>query len=276
MRIMTSNIWADTVGNEAAVRDELLVKVYEKYTPDVIGFQEVSPGWYESCLFEKLSREYTIVGAQYLGINNYVPIALKKKYSVIALGFEYLEQTPSQSKSICWVVAESDGSKFALCNVHFWNMKGTEKEELKKKLENRFGKVAYFTKEEHDHLRVQNAEQTVSIMNRLHQKYQCPVFLTGDMNTNRSAEIFRVYEENYIENLFDLAVEKDMVCSYHGYPIRGTDNRFHGNKTTKDYTASIDHILGMGLQGAVKKYCIVEDQDALDATDHSPVFAEIE
>ena len=35
-------------------------------------------------------------------------------------------------------------------------------------------------------------------------------------------------------------------------------------------------MLGMGIQGTVMQYRIVEDQKALDAIDHSSVFADVE
>ena len=39
---------------------------------------------------------------------------------------------------------------------------------------------------------------------------------------------------------------------------------------------SIDHMVGYGEGYKVSEYYIVEDQDALDATDHSPVYVDIE
>ncbi len=63
---------------------------------------------------------------------------------------------------------------------------------------------------------------------------------------------------------------------HHGNPIRGADGRFHGKKTVENCESSIDHIIGMGADFTVKQYRIVEDQDALDATDHSPVYADVD
>jgi endonuclease/exonuclease/phosphatase family metal-dependent hydrolase len=48
------------------------------------------------------------------------------------------------------------------------------------------------------------------------------------------------------------------------------------NSDEFDYMASIDHIVGLGDGYKVLQYRVVEDQDALDASDHSPVFADIE
>lgn len=45
--------------------------------------------------------------------------------------------------------------------------------------------------------------------------------------------------------------------------------------TEKDHTYSIDHIVAYGEGYKVLTYKIVADQYALDATDHSPVYADI-
>ena len=124
MRIMTSNIWGDYFNNSTIGRDDKLYGVYQKYAPDVIGFQEVTKGWYESSLFEKLSKDYCFIGTELFGSKNYVPMALKKELILIAKGFEYLENTPDSSKAITWAVVKQNGIVFALCNTHFWWMRG--------------------------------------------------------------------------------------------------------------------------------------------------------
>ena len=45
--------------------------------------------------------------------------------------------------------------------------------------------------------------------------------------------------------------------------------------TSDTWEKSIDHI-GAENRTAAERYIVVTDQDALDATDHSPVFADIE
>lgn len=42
MRLMTTNIWGDYFDNPVDVREDNMYKVYENYSPDVIGFQEVN------------------------------------------------------------------------------------------------------------------------------------------------------------------------------------------------------------------------------------------
>lgn len=279
MRIMTNNIWGDYFGNEVESRQDNLFAVYEKYSPDILGFQEVTESWHKSALFEKLEENYHLIGIEKYNWYNFVPIAVKKSLEVISFGFERLHGASDKSKSICYVVAENKdtGNRIAVCNTHFWWMQGNECERDKRMLKNAVGeKIAYQSPEEHNALRTKNAKQLAMLMAELKEKFNCPVIAMGDMNTTISSDVFRVYEERGISHFFDKAKERDTVCSVHGNPLRGEDGKFHGKKTTEDYTSSIDHIIGLGNGYNVLCYRVIEDKEALDATDHSPVYADID
>ena len=257
MRIMTSNIWGDYFGNPVSQRAEQLYDVFQKYNPDILGFQEITESWYKSPLFEKLNRDYQFVGTELRDNDNYVPLIYKKeKFTLLAKGYERLFDTHDPSKAITWAVLESkeDANRFVVCNTHFWWMQG---------------------KQEHNVIRNKNAMQLSKLMKVLKEKFECDVFAFGDMNTTISSDIFKVYAKNGIKHLYDLAEEKDNISSHHGDPLRGEDDKYHGSKTFKDSTHSIDHIIALGEEFKVMQYRIVEDQDALDATDHSPVYVDI-
>lgn len=117
MRIMTSNIWGDYFNNPTVGRDEQLYGIYQKYNPDVLGFQEVTKGWYNSSLFESLRRDYYFVGIERFAANNFVPLAIKKDFSLLAKGFEYLENTPDVSKAITWAVVRRNGVVMAFSSI---------------------------------------------------------------------------------------------------------------------------------------------------------------
>ena len=65
------------------------------------------------------------------------------------------------------------------------------------------------------------------------------------------------------------------VSTHHGDPVRGEDNLFHGEATLRTAEHSIDHIICMGAASPIE-FRVVEDQDALDATDHSPIWCDFE
>lgn len=254
LRIMTTNIWGDYFNNPANVRKDNMYKVYENYKPDVIGFQEVEKSWYKSGMLEKLAEEYTLIGTSLRDSFVYVPLAFKKKFRLKANGYEYLDYTTDDSKAITWAVIASYEKTFAVCNTHFWWMTG----------------------EEHDLVREKNAAQLAKLMKVLYERFNCPVFAFGDMNSCCTSKIFtKIYPNAGIAQLYDEASEKDNICSHHGDPIKNTDGSFSGQKTNKDHTHSIDHIVGFGEGYMVLRYKVVEEQYALDATDHSPVYADI-
>ncbi len=254
MRIMTSNIWGDYFGNPVEGREGLLFEIFKRYSPDVLGMQEYTLGWYKGNMYNWLSEEYYPVGTELYNNINYVPMAIKKEYKLLNYGYEYLENTPDISKGITWAVIEKEDKRLVVCNTHFWWKTGAE----------------------HDVIRVENARQLVSLMKHLNGRYNCPVFAFGDMNTVISSRVFEVYSENGVRHLFDLATEKDTSSSHHGDPVLGKDGRYHGAKTDKDFNFSIDHIVVLGDVKTVLQYRIIEDIEALDATDHSPVYADLE
>lgn len=258
MRIMTTNIWGDYFNNPVGVREQNVYNVYKTYTPDVIGFQEITDGWYKSNLFNWLSDEYFFVGTELTDNRNYVPMAIKKNFELIAKGYEALANTPDASKAITWaVIKEKNEQKlFGVCNTHFWWKPG---------------------KEEHDVLRAENAMQLSELMKYLSRRFKCPVFAFGDMNCTRSSQAFGVvYTVNGVVPLFELTKERDDVCSIHGNPVADSEGYYHGEKPVLDQRASIDHIVAIGDGFKVLQYRVVDEQYALDASDHSPVFADIE
>ena len=256
MRIMTSNIWGDYFKNPVEVRQDGLLTVLKKYNPDVLGLQEVTKGWYESKLFNVLCEDYECVGTELSNNSNYVPLVYKKGYELISKGYERLSEVSDVSKAITWAVIKNTETlnTVAVCNTHFWWMLGAE----------------------HDILRVQNAKQLVKVMQYLNQKYSCPVFAFGDMNCLLTSGAFDVYRENGIKYLFDIAKKKDNVSTNHGNPVSGDDGLYHGKRTELDNNHSIDHIICLGDGFEVLQYRVIEDQDVLDATDHSPVFVDVE
>ena len=289
MRIMTSNIWGDFFQNPTRLRTDALYRVYQNYTPDVIGFQEAAQGWYDVDLFWKLGENYHLIGTECCNNTNSTPLAVKKEYTVLSYGHEQLERTPDWSKSITWAVLEKAKQRLAVCNTHFWWMRGPVSAQLKEKCH-----ASGYDLQDHNALRAQTAAQLSNLMHALHTRYTCPVFAFGDMNATISEEVFAVYAKNDIRHLFDLAKEKDTTCSIHGDPVRGEDGFFHGKRVTPDYLkrmravlelpedpaaegylTSIDHIIALGENFEVSQYRVVEDQDALDATDHSPIYVDL-
>lgn len=276
LRIMTSNIWGDYFGNPVTVREDQLTEVYARYSPDVLGFQEATVSWWESKLFVALKEEYTMVdvdkevkawyatasegeesmtGRPECNQQNFVPLFYKTaKYDCLEKGWEHYDLTPDPSKAFTWAVLKDKetGKVFGVFNTHFWWMSGPI----------------------HDELRKKNSEQMLQRMQKINEKYQTTVIAFGDMNSTPESLAFRALMENDIHNLRVEAPEVPMMCSYHDEPELGEDGIYHSKKTELSWEYSLDHIVSLGAVD-VLNYQIVEDQDALDASDHSPVYADI-
>ena len=259
IRIMTSNIWGDYFGNEVQVREDQLFEVYQKYACDVIGIQEVTPGWHRSTLMTNMKA------AGYLVLNNaptefsgYNVLFVKAdRFTVHRSGFEQLTHTEDGSKNIQWAVLidKESEKRVAVCTAHFEYRGGPQ----------------------YDEAREFNAEQMVWRMRYMMHHYGCvAAFGMGDMNAGLSSSIFKVYEKRGMKQMADLAPTYPTFSTYHGYPVRGEDGRYHGKATQNPYAMSLDHIVGTEGDYRVLDYCVVTDQAALDATDHSPVYVDLE
>lgn len=260
IRIMTSNIWGDYFGNEVEGREDNLLEVYKRYSPDIIGMQEATESWNRSNLFVSLMRSgYLLLSNTNMssGANNFTPIFVKEdRFKWISSGFEYLEDTDDRTKSIQWTVLEDKyyGTKIAVCNTHFEYRGGAE----------------------YDAAREGNAKQLAALMLKLKEEFGCESsFGMGDMNTTIYSSVFTVYDDNDIQKLADLAPEEPVCSTIHRNPVRGDDGQFHGVRTCSPFKNAIDHIVGTEGTYSVIDYQVVIDEEALDASDHSPVFADI-
>ena len=256
LRILTANIWGDYFGNPVSVRENGFIEGFAAYDPDVIGMQEVTANWHKSKLFEALAERYEIV-SDFEGVaNNFVPLAYKKdRFDLLESGFHYYTETPDTSKAYTYAVLENkeNGQVFAVCNTHFWWKSGAE----------------------HDQIRLLNAQELVACMTGLHEKYDCPVFAFGDLNCSAFAGPFLVFSENDVVRLRDVAQSFSKKSSHHGDPKLGDDGLYHGKLPTNPEVKSLDHIIGIRGDYQVSTYQLVLDQGVLDASDHSPVYADI-
>ncbi len=278
IKIMTSNIWGDYFGNPVEVREMGLFDTYMRYDPDILGMQEATVAWGDSRLFKLLCDKYTFVpvdkivakwyednaddeGVKDLRLRgksaeqNFVPLVYKSdKYDLVDYGWHHFTDTIDPSKCVTWALLcdKKTDKKFGVCATHFWWMTG----------------------EEHDRLRDKNAFEMLNIMKEIRNKYECPVFAFGDFNCFVGSTAFGVLMNGGCTNMQKAARETSEICSIHGDPVRQDDGTYKGYTTDKTSEYSIDHIICLG-EVDVLKYDIITDVDALDATDHSPVMAEV-
>lgn len=258
IRLMSSNIWGDYFGNEVAVRDRQLEKIYRKYFPDILGLQEMTPNWWKSEMWSDLSDEYEFVPVPTNGKNNYVPMLYRKStVKIMDSGWHLYHEKLDRSKGYTWAVFREykTNQLFAVFNTHFW------------------WKEDYMT--EHDVIRYYNAMELVTAMKKIGEIYDCPVFFMGDLNCREESLAWDFFKNHGWETSYRVAKEYSEMASWRENPERGEDGFYHGKTTEKTKEKSIDHI-GMKKESVVLKQEIVIDQEALDASDHCPIFADIE
>lgn len=257
MRIMTANIWGDYFGNAVSAREDDMFKVFDEYKPDVIGMQEVTPNWYAGSLFKNLSGEYNFSGTEIYNSANYVPLAYRKGLKLLAKGNEPVAVEAGVTKELTWAVLEREDSKvFGVVNAHYWYMKRGDVDNL---------------------LRDKNALQSVELIKYINGRFHCPVFIFGDLNCTMSSSVFTsIFASANVKHAYDLAKVKDDIKSHHGNPVVDENGKYHGKTTDLDHTHSIDHIMAYGNGYEIKAFKVITDQNALDASDHSPVYADVE
>jgi len=258
VRIMSSNIWGDYFGNEIAVREDQLFDTFERYAPDVLGMQEATTNWRQSALFRNLAREYEFIDTGLFTDNNYTPLLYRRKFfDLIDSGFTKFSDTPDNSKSFTWAVLQykQNGKQFGAISTHWW--------------------WKNIGRAEDDALRVSNAAEVTQLALELVEKYGIPVFAFGDFNSRYACPSIAYLREQGWKYAQEEAEVTMAVSTHHGDPKRGEDGLYHGEATLRTAENSIDHIVYLGNASPIE-FRVVEDQDALDATDHSPIWCDFE
>jgi len=262
VRIMSFNIWGNcpkdtTISN----RDDLAAVILLRYLPDSVGFQECSPRMRSEAtnIFQLISSEYDEVPAAATNEkkNNYTPIVYRRKaLKLLDYGWHcFVGLNDGGSKSITWALFEclADGRKFIHINTHYY-YKSTDA-----------GRAA----------RVTNTGETLALMVDLLEKYPVPVFFTGDFNCRADEPPVEVLCRFGIKDVRYTAAESSPWRSHHAVPTynAGSDTFAQGVHPTDEREQSIDHIFSCG-EAAAEKFVTVVDSEALDASDHCPIYAD--
>lgn len=255
IRLMTSNIWGDFFGNPVGPRAPLLEKVFERYVPDILGLQEVGKNWWASTLIDALQKRYTQVPVETQGKLNCNPIFYDaERFELLECTFHLFHEELDYSKGWnCGVFREKErGGIFAVYNTHFW---------WKADLNN-------------DVIRRYNAMETICAMKETAAKYDCKVFLMGDMNCKCDSLAWNYVRQQGWETSFLCTEQSSPYSSNHHDPKIHEDGSCTGSTTDEPKEDSIDHI---AIPAGVRVLCqhAVIDQEALDSSDHSPVYADV-
>ena len=178
MRIMDANILAEYdswstlpegVPPVPGYRAEIFLAHLALYDPDVVGLQEVSPAWVKAIREGLDPEQYALIGVTSETANeNFSPILYRTdRYELVDWDmYNYSVGNNARCRRVTWAVFEDreTGERFALANTH-WD--GNNAQGLR-----------------------QSAEIAATI-NGIAAQYQCPVFSTGDYNSNENTDTYK-------------------------------------------------------------------------------------
>lgn len=252
VRIMSYNVlhpdWNDMI--KITGRNENFLAIINRYMPDVVGLQEAGAKWHkfwkphliDTGIYSTACRKSNAEGF------TYNTSAILYKMDTLKLLDEYVLDLDKNSATRVLSVAVfeyiADGSRFVVCNTH------TAPSNAPEEYNRHFG----------DLMKMIPAEM---------EKYAgLPFILTGDYNTDEEFEMFTTFMNAV--NVNTAKYEADVVVREHA-----TYKGWKDEELNPDRLYVVDHIF-VNEMTDVKLYNVVIDQEAQDASDHLPVYADIE
>lgn len=275
LRIMSHNLWNRTLNIpnweekgldcSAALRMKSHIRVYGELKADVIGCQEMNKDMYEIVKLYAMEAglPYTIVWG------NFTPFIYRADklellesdyilYPEKVEGFEgAFNDVASKSCNLAVFRNKEDSKIFIFATTHLWWMSD----------ENQAGS---------SEVRKLQLKMATELIGKYQKKYNnAPVVLLGDMNTgyNTPAIQYALNEAGYL-HAHDIAT--DFAHEGVGYNDCGWNGP--GDKWwDKPFEEAIDHILVKDVkENAVKRFDRYTPDYYLSASDHAPVYVDIE
>ena len=285
MKFMTFNIWGDYFKNPVPEREKSVFNVIRRHAADFVSLQEVTPNWWNSMVFTNAAAAgYAVVrGDEDLALSrafarppkdadrirkgrnwvNHEPLLYHAdRFALLDSGVEFYNLTLQVEKSVTWGVFEdrTSGRRLIAFATHFWHMGGREG----------------------DAHREYNVLKVIETLNRVKAKWgELPVIGGGDLNENFGSHhpvVQSKFADYGFVNAKSEADVTDPRSTLPGRPKRGADGKFHGvpGNTEGPKRCWLDHVLYTPETIHATKHAVVIDQDALDASDHSPVIVDFE
>lgn len=267
IRIMSFNILASDWNNKPKVegRDDLVRDVVSRYAPDVIGMQEVNAEWYASLGEDFGTYKFVNEGKNKIWGNvNYSTIAYNTEtVTLVKWGQSaFVVNYNKNCRNLMWAIFEMKNEpdkRFVVTSTH-WDLTSDR--------------------------RVHQAIEMSGHLAILGEKYELPMFCTGDYNTRENGNEYHVFTAlTGFKDAKFAAEKKGLVAS--------TSHLGDGTGTAEDLTSgywklgpvsyrtshintvqSIDHIFATP-QSEILYYDTVADEAALNASDHCSVYIDV-
>lgn len=247
LRIMSFNILCELWNELATIpgRDDNIAIALLSYRPDVVGLQEVSDKWYPY-LDAQFGEDYVFVDRKTdKNLTNFSPLIYNPQTTTLldhdVQSFAVGNNPKLRVASWGHFESKANGARYVVINTH-WDLSANLS------------------------ARTSQATEMAELVNTLKAKYNCPVITTGDYNTRASDTQFELYTTN--ASLFDARLTANTVnraCKTN-----------HTLATPSDLAdgEAIDHIFGSS-EIEFLFYNVLVDQLLIDASDHYPIYVDI-
>lgn len=256
IRIMSHNIWCGEVHN----RDLHLAEIYFRHAPDVLALQEMTQNLYDSRLLSLLEEKYELLKPDTQGLLDNTPLLVRRGvFDVVKCGWHIYDGLNNhKSKSLAWAILRKtdDGSEIGVISTHYWWQAGPES----------------------DLARVYDAKQLSAYAHFMQVEYGVPVVAMGDLN-------MRIGAPGYIEMTSTGAMDMRLAAveyasrsnTHHPYAVYNPESGEYENGPMPkgSHLNAIDHMFVYGHEQLdVRVFNVVTEQEALDVSDHCPIYVD--
>lgn len=240
IRIMTYNLLSDGLGfdgTDAASRSDGVTTIINALDVDVLSLQEMSKGWFSE-LHDKLTLSYVSPVRTVFSGNMTTILYNKSTLSLICKGERaYSNLNDSRLRRFVWAQFKDKktGIYFIVANTHLDLSRGDNSTPLSQ------------------------AKEMLSLTEELHKKYSCPIFITGDFNSDKSSQSLLTSSAVYqLINTCFSDCENDALFKKSG--IR---------KSTDKYM--VDHIFTYENE-SISAFCLLSYEGFEKLSDHYPLY----
>ena len=278
LRFMSTNIWNRDLNTpeweargedcSAEVRMPKIFRMYEETMPDVIGQQECSLK--NADLMMRRFAEEDLPYAMLWG--KFTPIIYRTdKFEVVDAEFRLypvnlpdregrFNDAASKSYTLAALRVKESGKLLLFASTHLWWKSGNP-------ASSRYQPYSAEAREYQIGLLIARIDEWQA-------KYNCPAILVGDLNSGIGSLALNAAFAAGFEHAHDMAtLYRDETMGVHYcHP-----DRYEKLPYPRKFDSAIDHILMRGMpEGSVRRFCRYAPAYYMDASDHFPVWADVE
>ena len=260
-RFVGYNIWGDFFNNPCPEREQPIAETLQALNPDVIGLQECCPNFWKSRLFERLGRDYAVVGREYVnrwGEPCTTPVLYRRdRFRLCECGYVGYCAELDPSKGAAWAVLEDLVShrRIAVFSTHFWWRSGRTD----------------------DWVRLDNAKRLQTALAEVAARHQAALVGGGDVNSLPDSSAMKFLLSCGWRDAQTSAPDRDPRPTCRSDPKRGADGVWRGVLPETDPKAqTIDHVLYTPWTVRPRRFFLDSSERALGNSDHLPLVFDFE